>query len=140
MVAGNYSSLERPSDIEVDGVFNVRDFGGHKAGGAWNTFTRRDFLYRSGHLDSITATGKQQLLDLNLSTIFDFRTKAESESYRALNNISADSAHTVNSLRQQPVIAIKHVAAPMREQDSPSQMLEKYGGSSASNAEVRFIS
>ncbi|KAG6039626.1 hypothetical protein E4U19_004926 [Claviceps sp. Clav32 group G5] len=86
-----------PRFLSIEGVFNVRDFGGHPAvmglsssssssssspGSAVKT--RPGIILRSSHLEHITEEGVQQLRALHVSRIFDLRGAQESGQYRAI--------------------------------------------------------
>ncbi|KAL2847161.1 tyrosine phosphatase family-domain-containing protein [Aspergillus pseudoustus] len=75
--------LEQPSseagrEIEIEGVFNVRSFGGYTSTLRSNCTTRQGFLYRSGHLEDITSRGIEQLRGLGITTIINLTNTGES--------------------------------------------------------------
>ncbi|KAL5355224.1 tyrosine phosphatase family-domain-containing protein [Aspergillus floccosus] len=73
------ASNEENPFIQVEGVFNVRQFGGYPSTLFPNARTRQNFLYRSGHLEDITVKGQRTLKeDLWITAIFDLRSKDES--------------------------------------------------------------
>ncbi|KAL4919662.1 protein-tyrosine phosphatase-like protein [Aspergillus aurantiobrunneus] len=67
----------RQHPIEIEGVFNVRGFGGYSSTLRPNCFTRDAILYRSGHLRDVTARGLEQIRDLGISTIIDLTNSGE---------------------------------------------------------------
>ena len=101
--------------------------------------TRQNFLYRSGNLDSITDLGKQKLNELRVFIIFDLRGENESASYEQLNSRIGATSTSVNSIKQcQSITGIERVVVPMRDQDSPARMLEKFWDSRVVTPEVRY--
>ncbi|KAG6008045.1 hypothetical protein E4U21_005058 [Claviceps maximensis] len=69
----------------IDGVFNVRDFGGHPVMTTSSlAVTRPGLILRSAHLEHITETGIQQLLALRVCRIFDLRGAEESAQYKSV--------------------------------------------------------
>lgn len=70
---------EQKPFVQVEGVFNVRQFGGYPSILFPNARTRENFLYRSGHLEDITMKGQRTLEeDLRIAAIFDLRSEDES--------------------------------------------------------------
>ncbi|KAK2750433.1 hypothetical protein FQN57_003913 [Myotisia sp. PD_48] len=70
--------IPSPPFIEVDGIYNLRDLGGYAINST--TSIRRNFIYRSAHLSSVTATGSKALVDqLGVRRIYDFRSLGEAE-------------------------------------------------------------
>ncbi|GES65770.1 hypothetical protein ATEIFO6365_0012016200 [Aspergillus terreus] len=70
---------EQKPFVQVEGVFNVRQFGGYPSTLFPNARTRENFLYRSGHLEDITVKGQRTLEeDLRIAAIFDLRSEDES--------------------------------------------------------------
>ncbi|KAL4966421.1 tyrosine-protein phosphatase [Aspergillus stella-maris] len=65
--------------ISIDGVFNVRSFGGYPSSLAPNTITRHGRIYRAGHLRDITLVGLTQLHDLGINTIIDLTNSGETK-------------------------------------------------------------
>lgn len=60
--------------ITVDGTFNFRDLGGHRAGGSR---TRSGVLYRSDALAALSEQGREQLGDLGVTRVIDLRDDTE---------------------------------------------------------------
>lgn len=85
-----------PRFLSIDGVFNVRDFGGHATVMGLSSSsssspspssaikTRPGIILRSSHLEHITEEGVQQLHALHVSRIFDLRGAQESGQYKAI--------------------------------------------------------
>ncbi|KAL5043609.1 hypothetical protein BDW71DRAFT_216214 [Aspergillus fruticulosus] len=65
--------------IEIDGVFNVRSFGGYPSNLKPNCSTRNGLIYRSGHLKDITPQGINEICDLGISTIIDLTHSGETK-------------------------------------------------------------
>jgi len=65
--------------VTVQGVFNIRRVGSFPSNTSYdkNVVTKPVLLYRSGDPSHITLAGKQKLLDLGVSTIFDMRAEVE---------------------------------------------------------------
>jgi protein-tyrosine phosphatase len=60
--------------IDVEGVYNLRDVGGYRAGGQ---ITKWQTLYRSDALDKLTDRGREQLHDLGIARVVDLRDDSE---------------------------------------------------------------
>ncbi|KAL4812306.1 protein-tyrosine phosphatase-like protein [Aspergillus spinulosporus] len=71
--------FKRGACIEIDGVFNVRGFGGYPSSLRPNCFTRDSIIYRSGHLKDITSRGTKQIRDLGISTVIDLTNSGETK-------------------------------------------------------------
>ncbi|KAL3433340.1 protein-tyrosine phosphatase-like protein [Aspergillus tetrazonus] len=65
--------------IDIDGVFNVRSFGGYPSSLRPNCFTRDSIIYRSGHLKDITSRGTMQIRDLGISKVIDLTNSGETK-------------------------------------------------------------
>ncbi|KAL4937917.1 hypothetical protein BDV06DRAFT_232242 [Aspergillus oleicola] len=65
--------------VQIDGVFNVRSFGGFPSALRPNSFTRDGLIYRAGHLRDITPRGLEQLRDLGITTIIDLTNSDETK-------------------------------------------------------------
>lgn len=63
--------------IDIDGAFNLRDFGGIKV--SPTTATRRGVIFRSGHFEFVTEAGQTKLSELGITTIIDLRTSSEAK-------------------------------------------------------------
>ncbi|KAL4756233.1 tyrosine-protein phosphatase [Aspergillus foveolatus] len=70
---------KRGVSIDIDGVFNVRSFGGYPSNLRPNCFTRDSIIYRSGHLKDITSRGTIQIRDLGISTVIDLTNSGETK-------------------------------------------------------------
>ncbi|KAL4904168.1 hypothetical protein BDW74DRAFT_168590 [Aspergillus multicolor] len=81
--------------IRVDGVFNVRGFGGYPSNPKPNCFTRDRIIYRSGHLKDITPRGLEQIRGLRISTIIDLTNSGETKSLFT-GNLSLDHCKVVH--------------------------------------------
>ncbi|EPQ58311.1 hypothetical protein GLOTRDRAFT_72619 [Gloeophyllum trabeum ATCC 11539] len=75
-------TLSAPPFVVVDGVVNIRDFGGHPTAEP-DTRVRSSYLFRSGEPARITETGKEQLKCLGIKKVFDFRSSLEIANYKA---------------------------------------------------------
>lgn len=60
--------------VEIDGLFNMRDLGGFRAG---DQTTKWQTLYRSDALDRVTQQGREQFAALGIATIVDLRDDSE---------------------------------------------------------------
>ena len=80
-VSGTFETAAGPRLLKVDGIANVRDFGGWKVG---NTTIKQGLLYRGSELDgmdqpdfNITSTGRQVMLhDFGIRMEMDLREPA----------------------------------------------------------------
>lgn len=72
-VSNRYTVSERW--FALDGVLNMRDFGGYKTGDG--AFVRRGRLFRSGRLSALTQSDIDFINSLELHSIYDFRTESE---------------------------------------------------------------
>ncbi|BCS25507.1 tyrosine-protein phosphatase [Aspergillus puulaauensis] len=109
----DYSATAGPS-IQIQGVFNVRGFGGYPSTLGPDCFTRDGLLYRAGHLRDATPRGLQQIRDLGVSTIIDLTSSGESKAL--FNDIS-------NSLGQ----GVRVLSFPLAKHGfSVQQLSEKY--------------
>lgn len=109
----DYSATAGPS-IQIEGVFNVRGFGGYPSALGPDCFTRDGLLYRAGHLKDVTPRGLQQIRDLGVSTIIDLTSSGESKAL--FNDIS-------NSLGQ----GVRVLSFPLAKHGfSVRQLSEKY--------------
>lgn len=109
----NSSTTAGPS-VEIEGVFNVRGFGGYTSTLGPDCFTRDGLLYRAGHLKDITPRGLQQIRDLGVQTIIDLTNSGETQ---ALFN------NTSNSLGQ----GVRVLSFPLAKHGfSVQQLSEKY--------------
>lgn len=75
--------LRSPPFVQVEGVVNIRDAGGHPSLISPDKEVKRGYLYRSGEPSRITEKGKSQLLDLGLKMVFDLRSDTEIVGYKA---------------------------------------------------------
>ncbi len=72
--------LSLPPFVEVQGVINIRHIGGYSV----DTFiTKPNTIFRSGELNNITDSGKEQLVALGVKHIFDLRSPGEIASYKS---------------------------------------------------------
>lgn len=79
--------IDEPAPLMVDGLSNLRDFGGKPTRGGLPMVGGR--LYRSANLASVTDTGLDRLTALGLATVVDLRGAAERA--RALAAIAGDA-------------------------------------------------
>lgn len=77
------SVLSSPPFIVVEGVINIRDFGGYSSSSG--TTVKPAYLFRSGEPSRITPTGVDQLRALGIKKVFDFRAEAEIAKYKTAN-------------------------------------------------------
>ncbi|KAF7362497.1 Protein tyrosine serine phosphatase [Mycena venus] len=74
------SALSSPPFVVIEGVINVRTIGGYKADASY--IVNPKLVFRSGEVNGITETGKEQLLALGIRRIFDMRTNYEINMYK----------------------------------------------------------
>ncbi|KAL4926746.1 tyrosine-protein phosphatase [Aspergillus undulatus] len=97
--------------IRIDGVFNVRGFGGYRTALGPNSITRNGLLYRSGHLRDITPQGLEKLRGLGITTIIGLTISEETKALftdtpsrtaqcKVLNFPLAKSAFSVTQLSE----------------------------------------
>jgi len=80
-VGGSFKTADTPRMLNIDGLVNVRDFGGRKTTDGQRI--RQNLLYRGSEMDgaveeeyAITEQGVEQMLtELNIKTDMDLRTK-----------------------------------------------------------------
>ncbi|TFK55095.1 hypothetical protein OE88DRAFT_1694392 [Heliocybe sulcata] len=75
-------TLSSPPFVEVDGIVNIRDFGGHPTSDR-SARVRSCYLFRSGEPTKITESGKDKLKSLGVRKVFDFRSELEIAKYKA---------------------------------------------------------
>ncbi|KAK2834870.1 hypothetical protein FQN49_006832 [Arthroderma sp. PD_2] len=74
------AALPSPPFHAIEGVYNLRDVGGYAL--TPTTSVRRNFIYRSAHLSSVTPTGAKCIVDeLKIAYIYDFRSEVELARY-----------------------------------------------------------
>ncbi|KAL3440290.1 protein-tyrosine phosphatase-like protein [Aspergillus insuetus] len=73
-----YAPIGPAKAVEIEGVFNVRSFGGYTSTLRPNCSTRHGLIYRSGHLEDITSHGLEQLRSLRVTTIINLTNTGES--------------------------------------------------------------
>lgn len=71
--------LPSPPFIEIDGLYNFRDFGDYPVSGYFRGAVRKGILYRSADPSKITPRGLSELQRLGISQIFDLRSTTEIE-------------------------------------------------------------
>lgn len=71
-----------PPFVSVEGTFNFRSVGGYPIPSNPALRVKPDFLFRSGELSGITATGAETLASLNINIAFDLRAKNESDQWK----------------------------------------------------------
>lgn len=86
--------LYRPFErLEIEGLLNVRGFGGFRVPGMPGYVTQNNRIIRSGHLENLTDTGRRALRALKVAKIFDFRDAGESsDSMQFLGQNSQESS------------------------------------------------
>ncbi|KAM5437270.1 hypothetical protein McanMca71_001119 [Microsporum canis] len=116
-------ALPSPPFYAVEGVYNLRDVGGYAV--SPTTSVRRNFIYRSAHLSSITPTGAQSLVDdLGVSYIYDFRSEVEIARYPLVDIPGTTCCHV-------PVF---------KDQDaSPANLALRYKDYAADDGSAGFI-
>ncbi|PMB73879.1 hypothetical protein BM221_001306 [Beauveria bassiana] len=80
--------------IDVEGAFNVRDFGGISL--SPTKATRPGVIFRSGHLEFLTDTGETKLSKLGITAIIDLRTSSEAkliQKWAYANGLSTANKH-----------------------------------------------
>lgn len=75
--------LNRPLFVDVPGVLNFRDIGGCPI--TPGVYVRGGLIYRSGDLKGLTSLGLQHLQALGIKTLFDLRSKKETEAAKHEN-------------------------------------------------------
>lgn len=82
-------ALKSPPFLIIDGLFNFRDVGNHYAAGTGAEssdskplFVKPSYLYRCAEPSHITPKGKEQLKELGVKKVFDFRSEVEIEKYK----------------------------------------------------------
>ncbi|KZT26412.1 hypothetical protein NEOLEDRAFT_1132467 [Neolentinus lepideus HHB14362 ss-1] len=75
-------TLSSPPFVVVDGVVNIRDFGGYITEDP-SFRVRPGYLFRSGEPTKITESGKEKLRGLGIRKVFDFRSEPEIAKYKA---------------------------------------------------------
>ncbi|KAL3461850.1 protein-tyrosine phosphatase-like protein [Aspergillus heterothallicus] len=86
----NHPGSDAGNPIEIEGVFNVRSFGGYASPLALNASTRHGLIYRSGHLEDITSRGIEQFHSLGITAIINLTITGESTALFA--NAGTDTA------------------------------------------------
>ncbi|EED82325.1 predicted protein [Postia placenta Mad-698-R] len=66
--------------VQVEGIINIRDFGGHSTSG--DAAVKPSYLFRSGEPSRITQKGMEQFQTLGIRKVFDLRADAEIAKYR----------------------------------------------------------
>lgn len=82
-----HETLKSPPFRTIDGLFNFRDVGNHYAAGSETSeskplFVKPSYLYRCAEPSHITPKGKEQLKELGVKKVFDFRSEMEIEKYK----------------------------------------------------------
>ncbi|KAI0690921.1 protein-tyrosine phosphatase-like protein [Cerioporus squamosus] len=75
------STLSAPPFVQVEGVFNIRDFGANYPSTTAAARVKPLHLFRSGEPTRITPRGVEQLKALGISKIFDLRADVEIAKY-----------------------------------------------------------
>ena len=79
--------LSSPPFQTIEGVINFREYGFLSAQTKIDSppisLVRPGILYRSGELTRLTETGKAQLRNLGVTTVFDFRSETEILKYKS---------------------------------------------------------
>lgn len=77
------SALSSPPFIVVEGVINIRDFGGYSSSSG--ATVKPAYLFRSGEPTRITPAGIDQLRAFGIKKVFDLRAEAEIAKYKTPN-------------------------------------------------------
>jgi hypothetical protein len=85
-----YASLGPAKAVGIEGVFNVRSFGGYTSTLRPNCSTRHGLIYRSGHLEDITSHGIEQLRSLGVTKVINLTNTGESTAL--YSNAGTDTA------------------------------------------------
>lgn len=115
--------------LNLEGVENFRDIGGYSAGNG--AVVRWGRLFRSGHLTNMSEFDCQQLAPLNISSIFDLRSRGERKSFPThwhgaeqpetfTINLQDDDTNPVNDLFEQIM------AGDISREEVVAHMLEDY--------------
>lgn len=72
--------LSSPPFVQVEGIINIRDFGGHSTSAG--VAVKPSYLFRSGEPSHITQKGMEQFQALGIRKVFDLRADAEIAKYR----------------------------------------------------------
>ncbi|TCD69217.1 hypothetical protein EIP91_008320 [Steccherinum ochraceum] len=70
------SRLLRPPFVTIDGVDNVRDLGSKKSSTA-GYMTKPNFIFRGSEISAITDAGRDRLVQLGVTKIYDLRSDPE---------------------------------------------------------------
>ncbi|KAI0351571.1 hypothetical protein OH77DRAFT_930996 [Trametes cingulata] len=79
------STLSSPPFVQIEGVFNVRDFGANYPVAGSAARVKPLFLFRSGEFSHITERGIAQLRSLGIRKVFDLRVDTEIAKYQTAN-------------------------------------------------------
>ena len=71
------ATLAAPPFVAVEGVINIRDFGGYPSALQPGAVVRPRALFRAGEPNRISARGVEALRGLGVRTVFDLRADAE---------------------------------------------------------------
>ena len=71
------ATLAAPPFVSVDGVTNIRDFGGCPSSHVPRAVVRPRALFRAGELNRLSPRGADALRALGVRTVFDLRADAE---------------------------------------------------------------
>lgn len=81
--------LKSPPFVTIDGLVNFRDVGNSYGASSSTTspgqaqlFVKPSYLYRCAEPSHITEKGKEQLKDLGVKKVFDFRSDTEIQKYK----------------------------------------------------------
>ena len=116
-------ALPSPPFVNVQGVDNLRDIGGYQT--SFGYYTRRGLVYRSADLETSPNNKKKKLKSLDISAVFDLRSKHEVEKAEAADKQSSnDTYERWKSLPNGP----KYNFVPVFEDDdySPEALVERF--------------
>ncbi|WP_066187838.1 tyrosine-protein phosphatase [Gracilibacillus timonensis] len=109
-------SKREVSEIPIEGAINFRDLGGYPT--VDGRQVKKGLLFRSGDLSQLTEKGKQQLFDLGVRCICDFRGETEQQNHP--DPTITNAQHVALSL-----IREEQVVDPRQQQKHVDELAEK---------------
>ncbi|KAI0640961.1 protein-tyrosine phosphatase-like protein [Trametes meyenii] len=79
--------LLSPPFVQIEGVFNIRDFGAGRPVSENTAIIKPFYLFRSGELTNVTDKGAEQLKALGIQKVFDLRVDEEIMKYRSAGKV-----------------------------------------------------
>ena len=126
-------ALPSPPFVNIEGVRNLRDIGGYRTNPGY--CIRRGLVYRSANFGKCTENGLEQLRSLDISNIFDLRSKREIEQVEAAEKgLSNDIYKCWKSLPNGP----RYNLVPIFEDDdySPETLAKRFRDYASDGTEV----